>query len=286
MDRRREQPQGLSVGLSDFDSLTSGLEPGDLIVIAARPGVGKTALAVTLMLNTSEHAPVAFFSAEMPALQLMRRAVARESSVSQRKLRRAEQLTDSDWSVIADAVGIIARRPIWIDDKPLPSLTHVRAECMLRKAQGGLGLVLIDYIQLVQGRGKNRYEELRDVSYGLKALAKELAVPIVVLAQLNRSVESREQKRPHISDLRDCGAIEEAADIVGLLYSEGYYHPDCSMPYVLECAIAKNRNGERGECLWRFNGDHSRVTVLETGATAQYRHNRAKQHTARGNEDL
>jgi replicative DNA helicase len=130
---------------------------------------------------------------------------------------------------------------------------------------------LVDYVQLVRGLGKNRYEELRDVSYGLKALAKELAVPIIVLAQLNRGVESREAKRPHASDLRDSGAIEEAADIVGLLFAEGYYDRSFSMPYVLECSIAKNRNGERGECLWRFDGAYSRIEPLDSGAAANYR---------------
>lgn len=142
---------------------------------------------------------------------------------------------------------------------------------MALKARESLGLVLVDYVQLVRGLGTNRYEQLRDVAYGLKALAKELAAPIIVLAQLNRGVESRDHKRPSMSDLRDSGAIEEAADIVGPLYSEGYYDPGFAMPYVLECHIAKNRNGERGECLWRFDGAYSRVTPLDSGAAAQYR---------------
>jgi replicative DNA helicase len=131
--------------------------------------------------------------------------------------------------------------------------------------------VLIDYVQLVQGHGANRYEQLRDVAYGLKALAKEVGCPIVVLAQLNRGVESREHKRPSISDLRDSGSIEEAADIVGLLYCEGYYDDTFQMPYVLECHIAKNRNGPRGDCLWRFEGEFSKVSLLEPGPTAEYR---------------
>jgi replicative DNA helicase len=130
---------------------------------------------------------------------------------------------------------------------------------------------MIDYVQLVRGLGKNRYEELRDIAYGLKSLAKELAVPIIVLAQLNREVESRDRKRPNLSDLRDSGALEEAADIVGLLYSEAYYDPSFAMPYVLECRIAKNRNGERGDCLWNFDAAFSRVSPLDEGAAANYR---------------
>ena len=141
---------------------------------------------------------------------------------------------------------------------------------------------MVDYVQLVKGAGKNRYEELRDVAYGLKAMAKDLGVPVIVLAQLNRGVESRDQKYPRLSDLRDSGAIEEAADIVSLLYSEGYYDPEFTMPYVLECRIEKNRNGERGECLWRFSSEYSRVTVLEPGARAQYLQYRAKQKQSRG----
>ncbi|HEV7985076.1 MAG TPA: DnaB-like helicase C-terminal domain-containing protein, partial [Steroidobacteraceae bacterium] len=170
----------------------------------------------------------------------------------------------------------MAQRQLFIDDSAAPTLQHVRSECIALNAHHRLGLVMIDYVQLVCGNGGNRYEQLRDVAYGLKALAKDLAVPIIVLAQLNRGVEAREHKRPHVSDLRDSGAIEEAADIVGLLYSEGYYDANFGMPYVLECAIAKNRNGERGECLWRFQGAQSRVTPLEPGARAQYLQQRVK----------
>ena len=137
-------------------------------------------------------------------------------------------------------------------------------------------MVLVDYAQLMQGRGANRYEQLRDVAYGLKDLAKEAELPIVALAQLNRAVETRDNKRPHMSDLRDSGALEEAADIIGMMYREGYYDREFSMPYVLECAVEKNRNGEPGECLWRFAGEHSRVTVLESGAREHYLRERAK----------
>lgn len=286
LDRRQESNPGLSVGLVDFDEVSGGLENGDLVVIAARPGMGKTALLVTIAAHVSERAPVAVFSAEMPAQQLMRRALALGSSVPQGRLRRAKGLSDADWRAITPAIGALAERKLWIDDTALPSLQHIRAESMSLKARHGLGLVLVDYVQLVAGRGKNRYEELRDVAYGLKALAKDLTVPVVVLAQLNRGVEARDEKRPYMSDLRDSGAIEEAADIVGLLYSQGYYDPDFTMPHVLECAIEKNRNGERGQCLWHFSGEHSRVTVLEPEPRAQYRHLREKQRRKGSNDDL
>lgn len=287
LDHRRESDRALKTGLPDFDELAGGgLEPGDLVVIAARPGMGKTALLVTVAAYASSERPVAVFSAEMPAQQLMRRAVALSANVSQGRLRRADRLTDADWQAIVPALGQLGQRRLWIDDKPLPPLSHIRAEAFGLKARHGLGLVLVDYVQLVTGAGANRYEQLRDVAYGLKAIAKELAVPVIVLAQLNRAVESRDHKRPHISDLRDSGAIEEAADVVGLLYSEGYYDSDFGMPNVLECAIAKNRNGERGECLWHFSGEHSRVTVLNPGARAQYLRLRAGQSNRGRSDDL
>jgi replicative DNA helicase len=271
LDARATAQTGLQVNLPDFDALTCGLEAGDLVVIAARPGMGKTALMVSIASTVSQTTGVAVFSAEMPAHQLMRRCVALHAEISQGLLRRAEKLTDDHWAKISSAAGTIGRQPLWIDDTGSPTLTHIRSECLSLKARAPLELVVIDYVQLVRGEGKNRYEELRDVAYGLKALAKELASPIIVLAQLNRGVEARDHKRPSISDLRDSGAIEEAADIVGLLYAEGYYDPSFRMPYVLECHIAKNRNGERGHCLWHFDGAYSRVTPLEPGAAAQYR---------------
>ncbi len=281
LDRRSEKRIGLSLGLGDLDELTGGLEPGDLVVIGARPGMGKTSLLVSVAEHVARSTVVAVFSAEMPAQQLMRRHVAHLGRVSQTKLRRAEQLTAEDWDAIAPAASEIGRRRLWIDATPLPHLTHIRAEAFALKARVGLGLVLVDYLQLVQGSGRNRYEQLREVAYGLKALAKDLGVPVLALAQLNRDVESRDHKRPHMADLRDSGAIEEAADIIGLLYSEGYYDPKFQMRDVLECQIGKNRNGERGECLWQFAGAHSRVTVLDPDSAAQYRRLRSQEHSRR-----
>jgi replicative DNA helicase len=286
LDRRLDSPAGLSIGLADFDALSHGLEPGDLVVIGARPSIGKTSVAIAIADAVSRVFPTAVFSAEMPARQLMRRCLALRTQIPQGKLRRPKQLSDDQWSSIAGAAGDMAKQRLWIDDTPSPSLTHIRAETLALRCRNALGLMLVDYVQLVRGNGANRYEQLRDVAYGLKALAKEIHVPIIVLAQLNRGVESREHKRPHVSDLRDSGAIEEAADIIGLLYSEGFYNPDFEMPYVLECSIAKNRNGERGECLWRFDGAYSRVTTLEPGAAAQYRRLQASQHSRKGGNDL
>lgn len=282
LDRRREKPTGLALGLSDFDELTAGLEGGDLVVIGARPGMGKTSLLVTVAAHVSLASAVAVFSAEMPAQQLMRRCVALLGGVSQTRLRRPDKLTDDDWAAIAPAASEIARRRLWIDATPLPQLTHIRAEVFALKARAGLDLVLIDYLQLVQGTGHNRYEQLREVAYGLKALAKDLSVPVIALAQLNREVESRPgDKRPHLADLRDSGAIEEAADVIGLLYAEGYYDPTFTMGDVLECRVGKARNGARGECLWKFSGAHSRVTVLDPDSAVQYRRLRSERSSRR-----
>ena len=271
LDKRKDAQIGLRIGLPDFDQLTCGLEPADFVVIAARPGMGKSALMTSIASAVSENVGTAIFSAEMPSMQLMRRCVSLQSNIGQGALRRPEKLSEVEWQEIDAAASAISRRKLWIDETGSPSVSHIRAETLSLKSRSSLGLVLIDYVQLVRAPGSNRYEQLRDVAYSLKALAKELATPIVVLAQLNRGVESREQKRPAISDLRDSGALEEAADVVALLYSQGYYDRTFAMRDVLECEIAKNRNGERGQCLWRFDGAQSRVTMLDADSTLQYR---------------
>ena len=271
LERRREGECGLPTGLADFDLLTGGLEPGELTIFAGRPGMAKTSLLVTIGAHVARDKSAAIFSAEMPALQLARRFTALLGGISQTALRQPKKLTDNDWGLISDGISKFASRKLWINDRQLPPIEHIRAECIGHKARHGLALVMIDYCQLVEGRGANRYEQLRDVAYGAKALAKELACPVVMLAQLNRSVESREDRRPRLSDMRDSGSIEEAADIVGLLYREGYYNPDFDMPNVEECAIEKHRNGERGQCLWHFAGEHSRMTALDESARSLYR---------------
>lgn len=283
LDRRSRGERGLSIGLADFDAATHGLDPGDLVVIAGRPSIGKTALLVSIAAHVARESTVAVFSAEMPARQLMRRAVALIGDVSQARLRDPQDMEDAEWSRITTSASAVGRLKLHIDETPSPALEHIRAECFSLKAREPLGLVLVDYVQLVAGRGANRYEQLRDVAYGLKVLAKDLGAPIIVLAQLNRGVEARDQKRAQVSDLRDSGAIEEAADVVGILYNEARYTPGFQMPDVLECNIEKNRNGERAQCLWQFDGARSRTTLLDPESTAQYRDILAPKPSKRGN---
>lgn len=271
LERRREGGTGLQTGLADFDELTGGLEPGDLVIFAGRPGVGKSALLLTITAHVTRDKSATVFSAEMPAMQLTRRSVALLSGVSQSILRRPKRMTDDDWARATEGIGRFAERKIWIDDRQSPTHEHIRAESIRHKARHGLELVLIDYCQLVRGHGDNRHQQLTDVAYSSKALAKELAVPVILLAQVNRGVEHREEKRPRMSDLRESGGIEEAADIIGMLYREGYYDPDFSMPNVVECMLEKHRNGERAQCLWNFAGEFSRMTALDPAARAQYR---------------
>lgn len=272
LDARREGKRGLATGIVDFDHLTGGLEAGELTIFAGRPGMGKTALLCTVAAHVARESWAAIFSAEMPALQLGRRMLALLGGPAQDKLRRPERMTEDDWVSVTDAMRLLTERRIAIDDRQAPTMEHIRAECLGFKARMGLGLVMVDYLQLAQAAGANRYESLLNVAYSGKALAKELACPVVMLAQLNRGVETRDNKRPKMSDLRDSGGIEEAADLICLLYREGYYDDTFDMPNVIECMIEKNRNGERGQCLWNFSGEFSRMTALDEAARAQYRH--------------
>lgn len=285
LERKRAGERGLSVGLDDFDYLTFGLEAGDLVVLAGRPGMGKTATLVSMADYASRSTGVAVFSAEMPAQQLLRRSTSLISGIPQSKLRRPDNLDFADWDAIGHATTTLTERRLWIDDTAAPSLDHVRGEVLALATRAPVGLVMVDYVQLVTGEGANRYEELRTVAYGLKALAKEAACPVVLLAQLNRSVDGRDNKRPRLADLRDSGAIEEAADIVGLLYCEGYYDREFLVPDVLECAVEKNRNGERGLCLWKFSGETSRLRLLEEHERSHYRQLIEKQRRRGGKDE-
>ena len=271
LDARREGKRGLQTGLVDFDHITGGLEPGELTIFAGRPGMGKTALLCAIAAHVSRDAWVTIFSAEMPALQLGRRLLSILGGPPQDRLRRPERMIDDDWANVATALSRLSERHIAIDDRQAPTVEHIRAQCLGFRARLGVGLVMIDYLQLAQAEGDKRHEVLTNVAYAGKALAKELNCPVVMLSQLNRGVEARDNKRPRMSDLRESGGIEEAADVIGMLYREGYYDDRFDMPHVVECMIEKHRNGERGQCLWHFAGEFSRMNALDESARTQYR---------------
>ena len=239
---------GLSTGLTDLDRAISGLNKSDLILLAARPGMGKTSMALNILLEAGKKSGknVVFFSLEMSREQLARRLISSECFVDNKKLVTGK-LTEEDWEKVAVAADSLNRSKILIDDDSTVSVADILAKC---RRVDNLGLVIIDYLQLMQsagGRqysGENRQQVVSDISRALKIMAKELDVPVLCLSQLSRANESRSDKRPMLSDLRESGAIEQDADIVMFLYREGYYDKETPNPNLAECIIAKNRHGE------------------------------------------
>jgi replicative DNA helicase len=234
---------------NDLDRVTTGFQKGDLIILAARPSVGKTAFALNITLNASSIASgaIAIFSLEMPAEQLATRMLSAKSRVAGQKLRTGK-LDNNDWSKVNEAVSELRRQKIYIDDTPGIKVGDIFAKCRTLKNESGLALVVIDYIQLIQGTGKveSRQQEVSEISRRLKALARELDVPVIALSQLSRSVEGREDKRPLMSDLRESGSIEQDADIVAFLYRDDYYNKEARTEdnnSISELIIGKHRNG-------------------------------------------
>ena len=242
--------------------MTSGLQPGDLIIIAGRPSMGKTSLA----LNIAEHIglevrlPVAVFSMEMAGNQLVMRMIGSVARLDQHKVRTG-QLQDEDWPRLTHALGRLDNTPIFIDESAALNSLELRARARrLHRQCGGLGLIVIDYLQLMSavGFGENRATEISEISRSLKALAKELSVPIVALSQLNRSLESRNDKRPVMSDLRESGAIEQDADLILFIYRDEVYNKDSKDRGIAEIIIAKQRNGPIGTARLTFLGEYTR----------------------------
>jgi len=253
---------GVSTGYDDLDEMTSGLQKGDLVIVAGRPSMGKTTFSMNIAEYAAAHGKLAtaVFSMEMPAEQLTLRLLSSMGRVDQHRVRTG-QLTDEDWPRIATAVKIFADVPMFIDDSPALSPNEVRARARrLVREHGPLGLIVLDYMQLMQGNGNsdNRTAEVSEISRGLKALAKELNCPIVVLSQLNRSLEQRPNKRPIMSDLRESGAIEQDADVIIFIYRDEVYNPESAEKGSAEIIIAKQRNGPIGTCRLTFLGKYTR----------------------------
>ena len=244
-------------GYSDLDAKIVGLEPGDVVVVAGRPSMGKTAFAMQIAEHVSETLSVQVFSLEMSAQQLAMRQAASVGKIDLMKLRTGE-LNDDDWTRLTYALGKLNNRPMFIDDRSGLSIHQIRARARQTKRKHGLGLIVIDYIGLIEGKGENRATTLGEISRGVKAMAKELAVPVLLLCQLNRLVTGRTDKRPLISDLRESGAIEQDADVILMLHRDDYYNPDSQYKGVAECIIGKQRNGPTGMVPLAFMAEFAR----------------------------
>ena len=246
---------GIPTGFIDLDYKTAGFQPSDLILVAARPSMGKTALVLNIAQHMAfrEDVTVAVFSLEMSKEQLVNRLLSLESRVDSQSIRTGN-LTDEDWSKLIEGAGVIGKSHLIIDDTPGISVTELRSKCRKFKMEHNLGIIIIDYLQLMTGskHSESRQQEISDISRSLKAVARELNVPVVALSQLSRAVEQRPDHRPMLSDLRESGAIEQDADVVMVIYRDDYYNKDPAKPNVAEIIIAKQRNGAIGtiELAW------------------------------------
>ena len=253
--RTKGNVTGIPTGFIDLDYKTAGFQPSDLILVAARPSMGKTALVLNIAQHMAfrEDVTVAVFSLEMSKEQLVNRLLSLESRVDSQSIRTGN-LTDEDWSKLIEGAGVIGKSHLIIDDTPGISVTELRSKCRKFKMEHNLGIIIIDYLQLMTGskRSESRQQEISDMSRSLKAVARELNVPVVALSQLSRAVEQRPDHRPMLSDLRESGSIEQDADVVMFIYRDDYYNKDTAKPNVAEIIIAKQRNGAIGtiELAW------------------------------------
>lgn len=260
---------GVPTGFTDLDLKTAGFQPSDLILIAARPSMGKTAFALNIVQYAAvrKNIPTAIFSLEMSEEQLVNRMLSAEAHIDAQKLRTGE-LDQEDWVSIARAMGPLSSAPVYIDDTPGITVNEVRAKCRRLKLEKGLGLIIIDYLQLMSGnssRGDNRQQEISEISRSLKSLAREMNAPVIALSQLSRACEARADHRPMLSDLRESGAIEQDADIVAFLYRDEYYNPDTEKKGIAEVIIAKQRNGPTGTIDLMWLGKYTKFADIQQG---------------------
>ncbi len=267
LHNRKGEVTGIPTGFTELDRMTSGFQRSDFIIVAARPSVGKTAFALNIAQNvaTKANENVAIFSLEMSAQQLVMRMLCAEGNINAQNLRTGK-LTPEDWGKLTMAMGSLSNAGIYIDDTPSIRVSDIRAKCRRLKQESGLGMVVIDYLQLIQGSGRNRenrQQEVSEISRSLKALARELEVPVIALSQLSRSVEQRQDKRPMMSDIRESGSIEQDADIVAFLYRDDYYNKDSENKNIIEIIIAKQRNGPVGTVQLAFIKEYNKFVNLE-----------------------
>jgi replicative DNA helicase len=259
---------GLASGFPDLDEMTAGFQPSNLVIVAARPSMGKSALMSDFALYAAlqQATPVVIFSLEMSRHEMVQRFLSSQAKVDSQRLRRGS-LQEQDWTRLSAALGRLAEAPIFIDDSASITLMEMRAKCRRLKAKHGLGLILIDYLQLMQSprRSENRQQEVSEISRSLKMLAKELKVPVVCASQLNRGVEYRQDKRPLLGDLRESGAIEQDADIVMFLYRDEVYNPDTEEKGEAELLVAKHRNGPTGKVRLAFMNQYTKFASFARG---------------------
>ncbi|WP_419882568.1 replicative DNA helicase [Peribacillus sp. B-H-3] len=267
LTNRKGDVTGIPTGFAELDRMTAGFQRNDLIIVAARPSVGKTAFALNIAQNvaTKTEENVAIFSLEMGAEQLVMRMLCAEGNINAQNLRTGS-LTDEDWRKLTMAMGSLSNAGIYIDDTPGVRIGDIRSKCRRLKQEHGLGMILIDYLQLIQGNGRsgeNRQQEVSEISRSLKALARELQVPVIALSQLSRGVEQRQDKRPMMSDIRESGSIEQDADIVAFLYRDDYYDKESENKNIIEIIIAKQRNGPVGTVSLAFVKEYNKFVNLE-----------------------
>ncbi|WP_416148041.1 replicative DNA helicase [Salipaludibacillus sp. HK11] len=258
---------GIPTGFTELDRITAGFQKNDLIIVAARPSVGKTAFALNISQNvaTKTDENIAIFSLEMGADQLVMRMLCAEGNIDAQRLRTGK-LEDEDWQRLTMAMGSLSKAGIFIDDTPGIKVKDIRSKCRKLKQDRGLGMIMIDYMQLIQGdarSGEGRQQEVSEISRELKGLARELEVPVIALSQLSRGVESRQDKRPMMSDIRESGSIEQDADIVAFLYRDDYYDQESEQKDIIEIIIAKQRNGPVGTVELAFIKEYNKFVNLE-----------------------
>ena len=255
---------GIPSGYRDLDKMTSGFQRSDLIILAARPSVGKTAFALNVAQNVAARAgeTVAIFSLEMSAGQLVQRMLCAEGNIDANRMRTGT-FQDTDWEKLTMAIATLSKSKVFIDDTPGITVNQIRSKCRRLKAEHGLGIILIDYLQLIHGSGKeNRQQEISNISRTLKGIARELECTVIALSQLSRAVEQRQDKRPMLSDLRESGSIEQDADIVAFLYRDDYYDHESENKNVIEILIAKQRNGPVGKVELAFLKEYNKFVNL------------------------
>lgn len=264
--KNKGKTHGVDTGFSDLNRVTGGFQPSDLIILAARPAMGKTSFALNIAQRAAidSNVPVAVFSLEMAKEQLANRVLWSEAMIKGEKLRTGN-LEDEDWTTLARVISKVSKAPIYIDDTPGITVTEMRAKCRRLKLENKLGLVVIDYLQLMQGsrRSENRQQEISEISRSLKILAKELSVPVIALSQLSRATAQRSDHRPILSDLRESGAIEQDADMVIFLHRNGYYEPEAEDVNIAECIIAKHRNGATCTVELYWDGEITRFKTIQ-----------------------